>query len=815
MGMTRLRQDLIVSVRRLRKSPGFTMAAILTLALGIGANTAVFTAINAIVFRPLPVDHPDRLVFLNLKSFQTEVPTESYPNYLDYRDRNRVLSGLAAYRIAPVSLSIGGGNNARIWSYLVTGNYFDVLGVGAARGRTLRAEDDRTRGGHPVAVLGYACWQRRFNGDPEIAGKRIKLNGLDYTVVGVAPRGFGGTEIIFTPDIFVPMAMVPQIEPGDAWLDERSSHNIFVVGRLRDGVTVPQAEAALNVIARDLGRDYPKDDDGVKIALSPPGLFGSYLRGPIRGFAAVLMGVAGLVLLIACVNLAGLLLARAADRRKETAIRLALGARVADLVRQLLTESTLLSLAGGVAGLLLAFWLTALFSLWRPPIDVPVFPTLTVDARVMAFALAVSLATGLLFGLAPALQSAGTGLAGAMKNEAVGPRLRRFHARDVLVGAQVALSVVLLVGSVLVVRSLQHAMSLNLGFDPAHASQACMDLGIQGYNEARGLEFQRRLLERVRSMPGIQSAGIIDGMPLSLNSSNDAIFIEGKPAPKVADAPMAGAFHVTIGYFHAARTRLLAGRDFDDRDRKKAPPAAIINQTFARQLLKGEDPLGKRFRFDATEGSWITIVGVVEDGKYRSLGEKPMPVFFRPFEQSYSSSTVIVARSPLPEDHVVGMLRRAVLELDPTIPIYGAGSVTSQLGLALYPARVAASVLGAFGLLAVVLAATSVYGMVAYAVSRRTREIGLRMALGASRLEVALTVLRRTGWLLASGGAAGLALAVAAGRLFSPILYGVSAGDPGTYAAAMGLMALVAVAACWFPSRRAMAVDPVTALRTE
>ncbi|HUI53883.1 MAG TPA: ABC transporter permease [Bryobacteraceae bacterium] len=813
--MGRLRQDLVVAYRRLRSSPGFTLAAIITLALGIGANTAVFTVVNAIVFRPLPVERPDQLVFLNLRSFKTEIPVQSYPNYLDFRDRNNVLSGLMGYRVAPVSLSRGAGNNARVWVYEVTGNYFGVLGVGAARGRVLGPDDDRTRSGHPVAVLNYTCWQSRFGADPDIAGRKIKLNGMDYTVVGVAPRGFTGTEAVYTPDLWVPLAMEPQIEPGNNWLDERDAQNLFVLGRLKPGVTMAQAEAALNGIAAELAREYPKDAAGIQIALSSPGLFGSYLRGTVRAFAAVLMGVAGLVLLIACVNLASLLLARAADRRKETAIRLALGAGRGHLIRQLLTESMVLALVGGAAGVLLAKWLTAMFAAWRPPIDVPVFPALAVDAPVMIFATLASVVTGVLFGLAPALQSVRTALAPALKNEAVAERLRRFHLRDVLVAAQVAMSVVLLVGSVLVVRSLRHALSLNVGFEPRHAATVAFDLGIQGYDETRGREFQHRILDRVREMPGIESAAIIDGMPLSLYWNNSTIMIEGKPVPRAMDAPLAAMFRVSQGYFHTARTPLVAGRDFDDNDRKGAPRVAIVNETFARQMLPGENPIGKRFRHDATRGVWKEIVGVVADGKYRSLGEKPMFAVFEPIEEAYNSTTTVLARSPLPEDQVAGMLRRAVYELDPTISIYGAGSETSQLALVLFPAQIAATVLGAFGLLAVVLAATGVYGIMAYAVARRTREIGIRMALGAKPAQVIGVVLSHTALLLGIGGAAGLALALAAGRLFAQILYGVSARDPVTYAVAIALMMLVAVAACWFPARRAMTVDPVTALRTE
>jgi predicted permease len=813
--MDRLRQDLIVALRRLRKTPGFTLAAIITLALGIGANTAIFTAVNALVFRPLPVDHPDELAYLNVRGHQQEVPTLSYPNYKDYRDRNRVFSGIAGYRIAPVSLSQSGGSNARVWAECVSGNYFDVLGVAAIRGRTLHVEDDVVRRGHPVTIITHTSWQKRFAGAQDIAGKQVKINGLDYTIVGVLPKGFSGTDVIFTPEFFVPIAMVPQIEPGSDWLDSRGSFNLFTLGRLKPGVTMQQAEASLNIISADLGREYPKENSGIKIALSPPGLFGSYLRGTVHAFSLVLMGVAALVLLIACVNLASLLLARAADRRKDTAIRLALGAARGRLIRQLLTESMLLSILGGAAGLVLAKWLTSLLALWTPPVDIPIIPAIGVDFRVMIFAAGVSILTGLLFGLAPALQSTRASLAPALKSEAVAERLRRFQIRDVLVSAQVALSVVLLVGSVLVVRSLQHALSVNIGFEPQGASCVSFDLGLQGYDEAHGREFQRRLMERVRALPGIESAGMINYLPLTLNQNNNVIFIEGKPVPKVSDAPLAAAFDVSPGYFRTARTKLVAGRDFADTDRKESPRVAIVNQAFVKQLLPGENPLGKRIHIGDQDSRLTEIVGVVEDGKYRSMGEHPRIAMFLSTQQVYDAGAVVVARSQIPEAQVVGMLRRAVSDLDSSLPIYDASSLTDQLGLVLFPARIAASVLGAFGLLAIVLASTGVYGIMAYAVSRRTREIGIRVALGANSGQVLRVVVSHTAILVAIGTIAGLALALAGGRLFSEILYGVSVTDPTTYGFAMGLMALVAFAACYFPARRAIGVDPVTALRTE
>jgi putative ABC transport system permease protein len=437
-----------------------------------------------------------------------------------------------------------------------------------------------------------------------------------------------------------------------------------------------------------------------------------------------------------------------------------------------------------------------------------------VDTHVLLFTAVVSLFTGILFGLAPALQSARASLVGAIKNEAPSERLRRLNLRDILVTIQVALSVVLLIGSILVVRSLQHALSLNLGFDPQHAAILSYDFAAQGYDEARGREFQRRLLDKVRSMPGIEAAGVIDGLPLTLNISNSGIFLEGKPEPRGGEVPLANMYYISPGYVQAMRTRLLAGRDLDQRDTKDAPLVALVNEAFVRQLLPGEDPIGKRYRHRA-DRRWVQIAGVVEDGKYRSLGETPSPTVFEDIEQKWNPQQTLVARSPLAETETARLLRRAVAELDPSLTVFDDGSLTSALGLALFPAKLVAVVLASFGLLAVVLAATGVYGIMAYAVSRRTREIGIRMALGAAPSQVARVVLTRTAMLLAVGIIVGFALAFATGKFFGQILYGISAHDPVTYLCAIALMTVVAFVACWVPARRAIRLDPLKALRME
>ncbi len=613
-----LRHNLTLAFRRLRSSPGFTAAAIVTLALGIGANATIFSMVNSVVFRPFGVQNQNELVSFNYHTPQGGGgPMISYPDYKDYRDRNTVFSGLAMYFFEAMNVSRRGAPNTRLWGYAVSGNYFDMLGVQPLLGRVLHPADDVQRGGHPVAVIAYSYWQAQFAADPNVVGKQFKINGLDYSIVGVTPRAFIGTEVLFTPQVFVPLAM------SGGWIDDRSSLLGFVIGRLKPGVTMQGAQAPLDSIARDLAREYPKVDGGVSMVLSPPGMGGNYLRPGIIGFSAVGMVVAGLVLLIACVDLAGLLLARAADRRKEIAIRLALGASQGQLVRQLLTECLLLSLAGGAAGLLLAAWLTALVNLWRPPIDTLTMAPVVMDVRVFLFAAVVSVASALLFGLMPALQSTGAGLMEAIKSGAPSGKLRRLNARDPLVTVQVALSVVLLISSILVVRSLQHALSLNLGFQPEHAATLSLDLAGQGYDEQRSRQFQRRLLEKVRSTPGIQVAAIASGLPLTATGNmSDVIYLEGQPEPRPGEIPSANLYAITPGYLQAMHTRLIAGRDLDLSDKQDAPLVALVNETFVHRLLNGQDGIGKRFRHGAT-GKWIQIAGVVEDGKYGSLNESP------------------------------------------------------------------------------------------------------------------------------------------------------------------------------------------------
>ena len=811
--MDRLALDLRLALRRLRQNPTFSAVAVITLALGIGANTAIFSIINAALLRPLPIAHASEMVSLNETLGGNTYPTLSYPNYRDVRDRNTVLSGLVAYRFLPASLGLP-GNSQRLWGYLVTGNYFDVLGVSPARGRLIHPDDDLRPGGHPVAVLTYACWQKRFGGDPSAIGRVVKINGMDFTVLGVTPPAFFGTELYFAPDVFFPMMMQKQLEGGSGYLENRGSSNTFVAGRLKPGVGMLQAEAALNVIAHSLAREFPKDDDGMKIALAGLGLAGSYLRGPVIGFAAALFAVSCLVLLVACTNLASMLMARASDRRKEIALRLAVGAARGSLVRQLLTENLVIALLGGAGGALLAFWISDALSAWHAPSEFPLVIKAQADARVFVFALLVSVLTTLLFGLLPALQATRTNLVSALKNEAISEKLRHWQLRDYLVAVQVGLSAVLLVCSVLVVRSLQHALDAPIGYNAKNAVTASFDLNIQGYSEQRGREFQRRFLDKVRAIPGVESAALIDWLPLSLNNSNDSVYVEGQPIPKATEAPIAFSFTASPDYFRTMQTKLLTGREFDSRDTKDAPRVAVVNKIFVEKLLHGRNPIGAHFR-TSPEGKPFEIVGVSENGKYFSLAEKPTPAFWTPLETFYAANATLVARTRLNGLQALRQVEEASKDLDPSLPLFSAGTLIERLDLPLFPARMAASALGAFGVLALILAATGIYGVMAYAISRRTREIGIRMAIGASQGQVLSIVARRAMLLIGSGTVAGLALALAAGHFLEQILYGVRATDPLTMVIVLFLMMAIALLACWIPARRAIRINPVTALRQE
>jgi predicted permease len=806
-------QDLRYGARMLMKTPGFTFVAVLTLGLGIGANTAIFSLVNTVLLRPLPIAHPEQVVTLNFGVPGRGVfPLIGYPEYKDYRDRNQSLAGLAAYGGGPVSLSSNGINERILGSY-VTGNYFSLLGVGAALGRVIAPEDDRTPGGHPVVMLSYQCWQKRFGADPQIIGQSVLIGGRNYTVIGVTPPEFRGTELASTPELWFPMMMKPGLEVGSGPLKGRTAP-VSTIGRLKEGVSWAQAESELNLIAAQITREYPQTNKGQIVVLTQPGLFGAAMRGTVLGFTAVAMGVVVLVLLLACTNLVNLLLARASERHREIAIRLALGAGRARVLRQLLTESVLLALLGSALGLALAYGAVEI-ARFKLPVVFGFTPIeLQIDWRVLVFTLTLSLLTGILFGLLPALQATRPDLIPALKNESTVGGYRRSRLRNVLVVAQISLSLVLLLCAGLVLRGLQRAQQIDPGFNPEQAVEVSFDPGLQQYDRERGREFQRQVLERVRSLPGLQAAALTTHAPLTSGESGGrGIFIQGDEPKTATQAPIALTTSISTDYFRTMETRLLQGRDLTVQDDAQSSPVAIVNEAFARRFWPGENPLGKRFNF--TDGKWIEIVGVAQDGKYFSLAEKSQPFVYLPLAQNYESAVTLIARGSGDPNPLMAAIRNEINGLDGNLPLYDARTMVEHMALPLFPARVAATALGGFGALALLLAAVGIFGVMSYAVMQRTHEIGVRIALGASSKEIFKLIVGQGMKLVASGVALGLAASFSLTQLISSMLFGVSAVDPMTFGTITLLLTFVALLACYVPARRATRVEPVVALRFE
>jgi predicted permease len=805
--MRTLWHDVRYATRILAKSPGFTVVAILTLALGIGANTAVFSVVNALVLRPLPVERPQELAFFENARYG---PSQSFPNYKDLRDRNHSFAGLLGYRTAPIELDTDNGAE-RIWGYLVTGNYFDVLGLRPALGHFFTQNDDLHPGASPYAVLSYSAWQSRFGADPAIIGKTIRLNRLPYTVFAVTPAGFHGTEIFYWPDVWVPMMMEPRIESRN-WLDDRSTWNTFVVGRLKSNVSPAQAEADLNALAAGMIRQYPSENDGLHFKLAKPGLIGDLIGGPAKAFAFGVLALAGLVLLAACTNLASMFSARAADRQRELAVRLAIGAGRARVVRQVLTETFVLSLAGGAAGYLLASFLSTALSHWRAPMDFTVQLNLNPDWRVFLFALVGSMIAASLFGSAPAWRASRTDPNSALRGTTASGGRSRLAFRDCLVIVQVALCFVLVSASFLSLRGLQQALQMNLGFQPQHVSTAAFELSLAGYSEQRGRAFQQQALQAIQQLPGVESASYSNSVPLSIDQSHTSVFPAGKTDLRPSDRISVVFYQVSPGFFATTGIHLLSGREFTWHDDQKSPSVAIVNRAFAKRVFHGE-AVGKSF--PGYGGNLIEVVGVVEDGKYESLTESEQPVLFWSILQSYNSTTTLEVKSTLPPGQMVGEIRQAIARLDPELPLYGVGSLEQMLGFAFLPSRAAAIALTSFGLLAIMLAATGINGLVAYAVSRRTHEIGIRMAIGARPAQVLRLVIGRTATLLLVGSALGLVLALAAGKVITSIVYTTRPRDPLVIVGVWLVVASLALFASWSPARRATRIDPLVALRYE
>lgn len=816
--METLLKDIRYGVRGLLKRPGFTAVAVITLALGIGANTAIFSLVDTVLLRPLPVRNPEEIVSVAVRGKNDSMLAFSYPNYKDFRDRNEVLSGLLLYRFAPLSLSQQ-GNNERVWSYEVSGNYFDMLGVQAVQGRTFLPEEDQNRLAHPVVVLSHSFWERRFGSDPNLIGRDITLNNHAFKVIGVAPQNFKGTELVYAPDMWIPIAMLEWAEPGAHYLDDRDTNNFFGIGRLKPGVGLRQADASLNLLAQQLAKEYPATNEGQSITLTPPGLVIPEIRGGVISFTWILMGAVALVLFIACINIAGLLLARATDRRREIAIRLAMGAGRSRLVRQLLTESILLSVTGGAIGLGLAVWIINLLLAFRPPLDFPLVMEVSVNWRVMLFALAISVFTGAVFGLAPALQSTRPALVSALKDTAAQSGYHRTRFRNGLVVAQLALSLVLLIAAGLVAKALQRLQTMNPGFEISNTLSMSFDLGLQGYEKEKGQQFYREVVHRIQSLPGVRSASLISSLPLSLNYNSNYIYVEGQPAERGANVPTAMIAAAGPKYFETMGTTLLMGREFTDQDRSDSEKVAVVNEALVHQLILDvktvEDALGRRISISGEKGPFVRIVGIVKDGKYFNISEQPRPFVWEPVSQHYNSGASLVVRTDGAPQSLLAAIRSEVHSLDSNLPVYDVKTMADHMRLPLFPARIAAVVLGAFGFVALSLAAIGIYGVTSYSVAQRTREIGIRLALGAQLRDVLSLIIGQGLKLTLLGVGLGLIGAFLLTRALASLLFEVSATDPAIFLLVSLLLAAIALLASYFPARRATKVDPLVALRYE
>jgi macrolide transport system ATP-binding/permease protein len=814
-------QDLRYGFRLLAKRPGFAAVVVVTLGLGIGVNTAIFSGVDAFLLRPLSgVREPGRVVALYEATDESAFRDFAYPDLLDFQEQNTVFEGLAAHTMIQAAV----GDEAQsevVWGQLVSANLFDLLGVRMDAGRGFLPEEGRAEGSPAVVVLGQHLWRNRFAADPAIVGRAVRLNGRPFTVVGVAPEEFTGTKWALRMDFFAPVSAQSQITGGRSWLDSRDTHWLGLMGRLRPGVTREQAASEMSSIARRLNEAYPDERPKgarVNVVTEQEGRFQDVATVAQLGGGTALV-VVGLVLLVACANVANLLLARAVARRREIGIRVALGAGRARIVRQLLTESLLLALAGGALGLLLSFWLTDMMTAFFPVIPYAMAFSVTPDSRALLFTIAVSALTGLAFGLVPALQASKPDLIPMLKGEAAHThgRSRRFSMRNLLVVAQVALSLVVLVCAGLFAKSFGRAKTIDTGFTSEGVMTAALDPGLFGYTKEQGREFYRQAVERVRAVPGVEAVGAAYLLPLG-DSSNSwgPVYPAEQPAPAPGDGRSVLVNVVTPGYFEALQIPLLRGRDFDAHDAEgTSVEAVVVNETFAARLWPGEEAVGKRIKVGRDDATVMEVVGLVRDGKYRTLGENPRPHIFVALGQTYRSGMHLVVRTQGDPASYADAMRRAVQGIDARVPLYDVKTMKEHLTWALWAPGMAASLAAAFGLLALLLAATGLYGVIAYSVSQRTHEIGVRMALGAQAGDI-LRLITRQGMTLALVGlAVGLAAAAVCARLAASLLFGVSPTDATVFLGISLALAAVALLACYLPARRAAKVDPMEALRYE
>lgn len=809
--------DVRFALRLLRKSPLFTATAALSLAIGIGANTTIFSLASAMLLRPLPgLADAHRLVDIGRSSRGASFDTVSYPNYADIRDRATQVRGVFAHQIEPSPMSLGGNGDAeRVYGTLVSGNYFQTLGAAPALGRLLRPDDDTPGSASAVTVLAHDLWTRRFGSDPAVVGRPVSINGYPFTVVGVAPHGFQGTTLL-KGDLWVPLRSLTMAQPdrNDAMFDSRRATWLFMGARLADGATIEQANAELASISSALQQEHPRTNEEMAFRAAPAAIVPG-MTGMVAGFIGLLMAIVTLLLLIACINLAGMMLARGAARSREIAVRLAIGAQPGRIARQLLTETAVLFVLGGVTGLVLSRWLAALLLSVLPQLPVPISLQLTTDWRVVAFAVAVSAVAALLCGLAPALQARRTSLLASLKSDALGGRPARLRLRSLFVVGQVTMSLVLVIAAGLFMRALDRAASLPTGFDQTNVDVVSLDLALGRLTPETGRAFARDLVERTGALPGVVDATVAVDLPLDGGRMGfGSARIPGSPGP-LPDGGLAADWNVVEpGFFRTLGVRLSRGRDFDARDDLSAPKVAIVNEAFARAAWPGQDPLGRQMETDTGDGfEPRTVIAVAEDARFVSPASPAEPYIYVPLAQVYNGRINLLVRTAGPS--AIPAVRALVREMNASLPVTVAMPLSEITALNTIPQRVVGSIAGTLGIVGMLLAAMGIYGVTAYAVSRRTREIGIRVALGASSREVMRLVLRQGAVLTAVGVALGLALAAAGAQVIRSLLYGISGVDPLTFATACALFGVVALIATYIPARRALAVDPMVALRNE
>ena len=811
-------EDIRYGVRMLVKNPGFTLVAALSLAIGIGATTTVFGLLNAMLLRPLPVRDAETLVSVNKPTSDgnVQIHTISYPDYADYRaGTTNVFTDVIAWTEVPASVELS-GQLEQTYGMLVSGNYFPTLAPRVALGRLIQPDEDRAPGASPVVVLSFAFWQGRFASDSSIIGKVVALNGHPFTVIGVTSPGFTSTYGAFAPAFYAPLTMQEQLVARPGVLSRRGYSNLKITARLKPGVTREQAHAALNLVDAQVEAASPQIGEtsrrpNLGVELAPIGAYPGNMLVAVLGIAALLMGIVGSVLLIACANVAGMLLARATVRRREMAVRLAVGAGRRRLIRQLLTESTLLFVAAATLGVFLTFWLTRLIATIPVPVAIPFALDVQIDWRVLGFTLLLALGTGIVFGLAPALEASRTDLQSVLK-DGVTAGFKRSRLRQAFVVGQISLSLILLVGAGLAARALSYGQSVYPGTNPETVMTATLNPEPLGYSVPQGRVLYQQLIENLEALPAIEAASMVRGLPIGMGYGRSGITVE--------DAADLGSLEIesnTVGprYFETVGVRVVDGREFRVADRAGAPQVAVVNGAMVRRFWPNASPLGKRVRFD--EQGWAEVVGVVEDGRFRLAGQAPLPMVYRPFAQSASENLdmTLVMRYRGDKNAVLADLRREVKELDARLPLQYPMTLQAAVEAVTLPWKVAGSIAQGFGLLGLALAALGIYGLVSYTVSQRTREIGVRVALGAAPKDIRKLVVNQGLRLAVIGVAIGLVLSFGVTRALAAALFGISASDPLTYVGTAVVLAIVAMAASYFPARNATKTDPLVALRQD